>query len=92
MEKEKRKVQRKTVRQFKNNLGVTFHAGDTVKLTYKAFKTYDDEAPGFAGRILNYSKIASLLSDTKGTVALEQRLGGFYTWNVNDLEKVRSRQ
>jgi hypothetical protein len=80
----------KTPTSYTNKKNVVFHSGDTVKLTEKAFQTNDASLPTFAGRRITKGKITSLLADVKGLVVVEPRLGGFYTWNVDDLEKVET--
>ena len=81
-----------TVRQrytaFRNERGQIVKAGDTVQLTRRAFQTHVQNREQFAGTSIMKTKVASVFGDIKGLVLLEQRLGGYWTWDVNDLEKV----
>jgi hypothetical protein len=84
-----RKVYKKMVNEYKNKAGVVFQVGDVVALNKDAltwFKTKDDM---FAGVPVINSPIYTLLPDVKGTVVLKRQLGGYWTWDVNDLVIVR---
>lgn len=79
---------KRPVTEYKNKAGVTFKAGDRVGLTSKAFNTYQkSDDPTFAGQAVRTARISTLLPDVKGLVQLATRLGGYWTWDVNDLEK-----
>lgn len=73
---------------YTNKAGVEFRVGDRVQLRPKTFKTIDPNPPEFAGRRITQTTIRALFSDIQGGVVLKVRLGGFWSWNVDDLEKV----
>lgn len=84
-----RKVYRKKIEHYANSRGVEFRKGDLVKLNTRALKLYkktEDET--FAGLSILQARIYSLLPDAIGMVVLEQRLGGYWTWPVSDLENI----
>lgn len=57
-----------------------FKIGDLVRV--KLGRTYQ---PGPRKK----AKIERFYSDIEGGVRLDEQLAGFYSWNVEDLEKVR---
>ena len=78
----------RVITEYKNKFGVTFKEGDRVMLSKKAFVTKDPTPPQFLGQPVTRGKIVSLFPDWAGLVIVEPRLGGYSTWNVNDLEKL----
>jgi hypothetical protein len=79
----------KVVKEYKNSSGVAFRRGDIVRLNGRtAFVTEDPMPALFLGRRITQGKIVSLLPDIKGYVQVEPRLGGYWTWHVDDLKKV----
>lgn len=75
------------VRKYTNKSGVTFKVGDIVKLSKTAFTVKDLMPPtSLLGRRAVKGKITSLFNDVKDLVLVEPKLGGFSTWDVNDLE------
>lgn len=89
MAKNKKK---KRVTRFKNGLGMVFTSGTRVRLNRKAYTSF--VAPMipaeevFAGYTVREAIVKDLLPDTKGLVLLATRLGGYWTWNVDDLEVI----
>jgi hypothetical protein len=80
----------KIVREYKNRQGITFRIGDTVSLTRKAFQVHDPTPPTklLTGKRIVQGKIVSLFPDVEGLALVEPKLGGFHTWDVNDLRKI----
>ena len=79
----------KPVQQYKNKSGVMFKVGSQVQLKPKALKLFrKTDGELFAGREVSKARIAYLFPETKGLVRLEQKLGGYWTWDVNDLEEI----
>ena len=86
---QKRSNKTKEVNLYRNRKGVAFHCGDRVILTRKALANYSVKPALFAGRVVTEGKIVSLFTDVCGLVFVEPRLGGYHTWDVNDLIIVR---
>lgn len=64
----------------------TFQIGDKVTLKLgKVFTTTDPNPPTFAGRRVVKAKIETL---ENGVAILDVKLGGFWVWDINELEKV----
>lgn len=85
-----RRVYKQMVSEYRNKKGVAFKVGDKVGLTARAlvlYKRMEGDAT-FAGNLIETTRIFTLLPDVRGQVVLEQKLGGYWTWDVNDLEKV----
>ena len=80
----------KKLTKMTNKAGTVFQLGEKVELNIKAlrFQTQDPKPPTFAGRRITKTQITSLLPN-KGLVLLEVRLGGYWAWSVDDLEKAR---
>ena len=75
--------------KYMNKAKVIFSPGDKVKLTKKALVAAVNPEPAlFAGQPIKDSVVVSLFPDVKGLVLLRQKLGGYWTWDVDDLEKV----
>jgi len=76
----------------KNKTGIVFKVGDKVQLTKKAAKSYANPIPMlqafYAGRPVRVAKIVSFFPDVKGLAHVVPKLGGYWSWDVNDLEKV----
>lgn len=83
-----RSVRNKQPAEYKNKAGSAFRKGDCVRLTYGAFTTRDPAPPTYAGKRIMRAIIVSLFSDVKGLVLVEPKLGGYHTWDVDDLEHV----
>jgi hypothetical protein len=69
----------------KNKAGVVFGLGDTVRLTQQAFQVQDPIPPTRLGRRITKGKITMFLNGEPGWALVEPKLGGFHTWNVDDL-------
>ena len=78
--------------QYKNKFGQAFKLGDTVGLKKRAFRVKDPRQPLFAGNPIRKGKITAILQDAKGLVIVEPRLGGFNSWDVNDLKKIEPKK
>ena len=78
------------VTAYRNKRNQIIKAGDTVRLTSSAFKTHshNQNQELFGGIPITKAQVRSVFKDVKGLVLLKQRLGGYWTWNVEDLEKV----
>jgi len=76
-------------KKYKNKAGQEFETGTRVRLTKKAlslFRTTDDKA--YAGKGITVTAVGYVFPDIKGLVRLEDKVGGYWTWDVNDLEVV----
>lgn len=73
---------------YKAQDGTVFQLGDTVKLNRQAFWTVDPSPPLFLGKRITKGKIEALLPDCPGLVLITPRLGGYWTWDVNELKKI----
>ncbi|MEO6564814.1 MAG: hypothetical protein ABIO63_02160, partial [Casimicrobiaceae bacterium] len=68
---------------------VVLKVGDKVRLKKGVFQLYvarDKEV--FGGLEVIEARIEYFFQDVKGLAKLEYMLGGYWSWNVNDLEKV----
>lgn len=88
-----KKKPRRYVTQYKNKAGILFSEGDRVRLSSRAKQLHEkvqmqQNTPLYAGRRIVQTRIAYLFPDIKGLVRLEVRLGGYWTWSVDDLERV----
>lgn len=82
-----KRTREKTV--YINKDGVSFSPGDYVQLKPKTLKLFHrTDGDLFAGREIVKSQIVYLFPDIKGFVRVLKKLGGYWTWDVNDLEKV----
>jgi hypothetical protein len=85
----KDRVYSKRVYSYTSAFKETFKVGDLVELRPRALVLYKKlEGEVFAGRLVTQTRIKSLFPDIRGLVRLEKRLGGYWTWSVNDLELV----
>lgn len=88
-----RLAQKRVIVEYKNRSGKVFKVGDRVKLDpHTAFIVNDPLPENFAGQPITRSTIVSFLPDAKGWVLLENKLGGFWTWSVDDLRHTNRRQ
>ena len=86
---QKEKTKRVVATAYLNRKRVLFRVDDRVRLNSRALVSYrKQEGEFFAGREIKQTRIKYLFPDVKGLVRLETRLGGYWTWDVNDLEKV----
>ena len=84
-----KRVYKKQVTQYKNKAGVVFTVGDRVHLNTRALTLFKrNEGGTFAGNRITQTRIASLFPDIPGYVRLQTRLGGYWTWSVEDLIRV----
>ena len=80
---------RKVPTVYVNKQKVPFVVGDRVRLKSTALSLFrKTEGETFVGHTITQTRIKSLFHDVRGLVRLETRLGGYWTWDVNDLEKV----
>jgi len=78
---------REPVVRYMNKAKVAFGVGNRVRLKPAALKLFKKtEGELFAGREILQARIAYLFPDVKGLVRVETRLGGYWTWDVDDLE------
>lgn len=81
-----RKKTTKRILQCRNKTGETFSVGDVVTLNSRAIKTYASHD------ILPMpTTIDSFFNDIKDLALLTRPIGGYHTWDVNDLTLIRSR-
>lgn len=83
------------VNSYTSKAGVEFKVEDKVKLNSKATRLHpkveqqQTDVKMFAGIKVNTARVEYIFPDIKGLVRLSNKLGGYWTWDVNDLEKVR---
>lgn len=81
--------QPRAVKSYKNKAGVAFETGDVIYLKKGVLTLFKkSEQPVFAGKNIMIATVDYLFPDVKGLVRLNVKLGGYWTWDVNDLEKV----
>jgi len=84
----KKSASRVRATAYLNRSKILFRMNDRVRLNKKALVLYKKlEGELFAGREIKQTRIKYLFPDVKGLVRLETRLGGYWTWSVDDLEK-----
>lgn len=79
----------KPVTVYVDKKNTEFKVGDRVRLKAGTMNLYKKtEGETLVGLPITETRIRSLFNDVKGLVLLEARLGGYWTWDVNELEKV----
>lgn len=73
----------------RNSRGILFCVGDVVALTDDAFKRVDPHPDTFAGKPITKATITSLLPGRDKSVQLDKKLGGYWTWSVEELRKAK---
>lgn len=86
---EHRSKKTRQVASCKDQAGTVFKVGDVVSLRRGAFRTNDPAPPLFLGQRVMKGKIEALFPDVKGLVLVLPRLGGYWSWDVNELKKVK---
>ena len=85
----KKTKETKVIEFYRNRAGVEFRPGDEVRLKRGTIQSPEIAPPEFAGRKITKARITGLFQDVRGGVQLETKLGGYWCWNVEDLEKVQ---
>ena len=69
---------------------VKLAVGDKVRLKKRAFQIYVAREKDMSGGLeITEARIEYFFSGVKGLAKLEHRLGGYWSWNVEDLELVQ---
>lgn len=84
-------MKKRPVRVYKNKKGEEFCVGSLVRLGDNAFPIPENllrVVPMFAGKPTKKAKVVSL-GTTKGIVFVSPKLGGYHSWDVEELRKVK---
>jgi hypothetical protein len=69
---------------------VKLNVGDKVRLKKRTFQLYVAREKDMHGGLeITEARIEYFFSGVKGLAKLEYKLGGYWSWDVNDLEKVQ---